>query len=231
LSVKTGVQASFTFEHNNIRAGKNPTYEPTTELYDLAELPGLESQVDILGADVNLRYDSRNPKGRPTGGKVILLRVDAFDQVSGNEYGFWKTRAEIKQYVHLFYGRTLMLRLAGEMTEPFSNKAVPFYHLSELGRSETVRGFSRGRFRDRDMILGSAEYYYPVWQGRGNAADAFLFIDAGQVARDIVEDFDPDDLQVGFGGGLRFSTALNESMRVMVAKSKERFRFYLDLNL
>lgn len=231
LSRRIEMAATFSFEHNNIFKGKNPDYESTTELHTLAELPGLETKVKIFGVGVDLRYDSRNAKGRPTSGKEILLGGSVFDQIGDDAYGFWKAKAEIKQYIHLFYGRTLMFRLAGETTEPLSDKAVPFYYLSELGRSETVRGFNRGRFRDSDMILGSVEYYYPIWHSRANAVDAFLFLDAGQVAHDILEDFYSDDLQVGFGGGIRFSGELSEAIRVMVGKSKERFRFYLDLNL
>ncbi|NIM98008.1 MAG: BamA/TamA family outer membrane protein [candidate division Zixibacteria bacterium] len=231
LSERVEMSTSFSFEQNNIRGGKHPDYESITEAYNLTKLPGLESKLRMLGIGLALRYDSRNSIGRPTSGTEIMLSGGVFDQIKKDHYRYWKVNADVRQYLHLFFRRAVMFRLAGEMTESLSDGAVPFYHLSELGRSETIRGFSRGRFRDRDMLLGSVEYYYPIWQGRDNGVDAFLFVDAGQVANNIMEDFNPDDLQVGFGGGLRFSGELSESVRVMVAKSKEGFRFYLDLNL
>ena len=81
------------------------------------------------------------------------------------------------------------------------------------------------------MVLGSIEYSYPIWFGREGAVDAFLFLDAGQVAENIFKDLRSEDLQVGYGFGLRFSGNLAEALRITVGKSKERFRFYLDLNL
>jgi outer membrane protein assembly factor BamA len=231
LGDKTVVRAALEFERSDIRGGEDPNYGSITEHYTPAELPGLESKVKLLGVGAKLSYDSRNSRGQPTSGKEITLGVEVFDQISGDDYGFLRIKADIKQHLHLFYARTLMLRLASEMTEPLEGRSVPFYHLSELGRGETIRGFSRGRFRDSDAILGSAEYYYPIWQGFASALDAFLFVDGGQVANNIVGDFDPDDLRIGFGGGIRLSGELGEAIRFMMGKSKEGFRFYLDLNM
>lgn len=228
---KLDIVTTFSFEQNNIRKGKHPDYESTTELYPLAELPGLERGVKLLGVDAEMTYDSRNVKGRPTSGQEIMIGGGLFSQISDGEYGFWKARVELKQYIHLFFQRTLMLRLAGEMTEPISNKVVPFYYMSELGRSETIRGFNRGRFRDLDMVLGSVEYYYPVLFANEGSVDAFLFCDAGQVNTDIFEDFQLRDVQVGYGFGLRFSGEFAEALRVMVGRSKEQMRFYLEFNI
>ena len=119
------------------------------------------------------------------------------------------------------------MRFAGELRDPFKNRQIPFYYLSELGRSETIRGFTRGRFRDRDMVLGSLEYIYPIWE----KMNAHLFFDTGTVASNIFRYFDTADLKNGYGIG--FSVWDNEGIlgNFTVAHSSDRFRFYLDLNV
>ena len=132
----------------------------------------------------------------------------------------------MRQHIHLFYNRSLALRLAGEITEPFSDREVPFYYLSELGRGETIRGFSRGRFRARDMVLGSLEYRYPIWA----KADAILFVDVGQVAEDIFNDLSTDNFEVGYGGGVRIWGKEGLVTSFVIGKSSDGFRVYFGLN-
>jgi outer membrane protein assembly factor BamA len=231
LSKDFAFSCSFRFEQNNIRGDRHQDEDSITKQYTLEELPGLESRVKLWGMGGEITYDSRNVKGRPSSGQEILIGGDFVNQFSRDDYGFWKVRADVRQYIHLFYGRILMFRIAGELTEPVSGKKVPFYHLSELGKSETVRGFNRGRFRDLEMVMASVEYFFPVWFTKDGAVDAFLFCDAGQVAHTVFEDFQTEDVQVGYGFGLRFSGPYAEALRVMLGVSKERVRLYLDFNI
>jgi len=226
ISMKT----LLTLEQNNIYKSRDKDNTHTVDLYSKDDIPGLETKVKILGGQFDFIYDSRDMKGGPTSGQEILLNIGIFNQIQTNEYGYWKVKADLRQYIHLFYGRTLVLRLAGEMTEPFTNKTVPFYSLSELGRRETIRGFKRGRFRDYDMILGSVEYYYPIRKTTANTVDTFLFLDAGQVANNIVKDFEFDTLRIGFGGGVVVHNKESEALRFMVGRSEEQYRFYLVIN-
>jgi len=230
LKDKFDLSALLTIENNSILDGKDYDDISTMEMYSITELPGLESEVWLIGTEVRLSCDSRDIQGNPSSGREILLEGGIFRQIENHNYSFWKASLDIKQYIHLFYGRSIILRIAGEMTEPLSDKAIPFYYLSELGRSETIRGFSRGRFRDRDMLFGSIEYRYPIMKKRQSNIDAFLFIDAGQVTADIINDIELDDIQIGFGGGVRLWSSESESLKLFVGKSKEQFRFYIEMN-
>ncbi|HQU72140.1 MAG TPA: BamA/TamA family outer membrane protein, partial [Calditrichia bacterium] len=141
-------------------------------------------------------------------------------------FNFYRITADITRYWHLFYHRSLSLRLAGEFTRSLDDGDIPFYMLSELGRGETVRGFERGRFRDHDLILGALEYRYPIW----DFADLFLFFDGGEVADDVVADFDWQKMVFGYGAGVRVWGANGEFINLMGAFSEDGFRFYLGLN-
>ncbi|MDP8228814.1 MAG: BamA/TamA family outer membrane protein, partial [Candidatus Electryoneaceae bacterium] len=108
----------------------------------------------------------------------------------------------------------------------------PFYHLGELGSDETIRGFTRGRFRDRDLLMGSVEYRYPIYQLKyTRTVDAVLFVDTGQVADNIFQDVAVSMFQVGYGGGFRFYNEDEELVaRLEIGVSKEMFRIYLMVN-
>ena len=105
-------------------------------------------------------------------------------------------------------------------------KKIPFYYLSELGEQETIHGFTRGRFRDKDLILGSIEYRYPIWR----AIDAGFFIDVGQVSENIFENFSRNDFHTGFGCSLSFWGHNRTIAQLTMGKSREITRYYLSVN-
>lgn len=233
LDSKTRVTATFGFENNNISKGKAPDTESTTELPLEAKkhIPGLSDQVNLFNLQFQLQHDSRNRLGNPSGGWEIDIKGRLFHQLGDSKYAFWKSSADFARYLHLFYDRTLVLRIATEITRTYKNGQIPFYYLSELGRRETIRGFPRGRFRDNDMILGSLEYRFPLMK-RGEkqmGLDAVYFIDAGQVSQDIFNNFSLKDFHVGFGGGVRLYSRNGFILQMVLGKSKDGFRFYLVL--
>jgi outer membrane protein assembly factor BamA len=227
ISGKDRIGILAAFERNDISGGRNDKYPSTTDVASFATLPGMEAEVKLGKLQLEIHHDSRNHPGRPTSGSEVILRGDIFQQIDDDKYGFSRLSLDVSHYFHLFYHRTLKLRLAGELAEPFKNSQIPFYYLSELGRSETVRGFARGRFRDKDMVLGSIEYIYPIWE----PVNAHLFWDMGTVASDIFKDFETSKLKNGYGIG--FTAWDNEGTigDFRIAYSTEGFRFYLDLNI
>ena len=217
-------------EHNNIFNGKDPKTPSITETFLPEDIPGMEIGVRLIGGQIDLNYDSRNVKGAPTSGMELHLGGSIFYQTNRDNYGFYKIFCDFKQYIHLFYGRNLVFRFATELTDPLDNRKIPFYHMAEMGHMETIRGFGRGRFHDLDMILASLEYRYPVLRSRESGLDALIFADGGQVSRDIFTDFQWDNMRYGFGGGIRIWTPEGESLKIMISKSREEWRFYLVLN-
>ena len=219
------------YEFNNIFNGASDDDPGIKEIYTLQELPGLENRIKFLHSHIELRYDSRDNTGAAKRGQEILIGGGYGSQVNGEAYGFYKINADIRQYIHLFYNRRLVFRLAGEMTEPLSGRTIPFYHLSELGRSETIRGYRRGRFRDLDMFLCTVEYHYPLWSRFDINLDAFLFFDAGQVSDDILADLSMRELHTGYGFGFRAWNSVEEIGRLMLGFSREHVRIYLTIGI
>ena len=216
------IDARVGFESNKIEDGKDSNKPSTTD----PDLPGLTTDVELSKVQLTLRYDGKNHPGRPTSGLEFSLSGGVYNEISGNEFGFYKTSWNAATYLNLFYNRVLVLRLAGEITEPLSNRLVPFYHFSEIGQQGTVRGFQRGRFRGPDMILGSIEYRYPIWQ----IIDFTLFVDAGKVSQNIFDELNLDDYHTGYGAGIRIWGKKGLITKMEIGKSKDGYRFQLVLN-
>ena len=226
LSRIWSVNAQMGFEDNEIKRGGDETYPSTTDLYVNGTLPGLGRKNQMGEVRLTFEADARNRIGQPTAGYKLLFSGAFSQQIEKKTFGFWKFTADFSKYVHLFYNRTIVLRVAGEVTEPFRSREIPFYHLGELGSRETIRGFKRGRFRDQDMILGSLEYRYPVWFH----TDIALFCDAGQVSKDIFHEHSREDFQVGYGLGIRFLGEEDVIAKFEISNSREQIRVYFELN-
>lgn len=221
---RIGIMAGF--DRNEILRGRNDTYPSTNQVPAFESLPGMQTIVEMGKLELEIRHDSKNHPGMPTSGFEALLRGGVFQEVNGDRFGFTRLTADVSRYFHLFFNRAIKLRVAGELTEQFEDRRIPFYYLSEIGRAETVRGFARGRFRDKDMVLGSIEYRYPIWQ----IINTHLFVDGGTVANDIFKDFSVNDLKWGFGIGFQIWNMEGIISDFAIARSRDGTRFYLGLN-
>lgn len=205
------------FDLNNVLPGKNSKIPSSTDLYDAYSLPGLETNVKLSKVDFKLGYDSRDRIGDPSSGFEAVTLMSIYNQIGDKQYGFAKYHLDAATYLNVFYNRILMLRLAGEITEPLPNRKVPFYYLSELGEDIGFRGFDRGRFRDYDLVMGTLEFRYPI----SNNIYAMIFTDAGQVASNIFKELKRDNLQISYGGGFRLLSVFGNVTKLEIAKSKD----------
>lgn len=222
LAEKTALVAVARYEHNNIFDGTEDDLPKLPQ----GLVPGAGSRIKIGTIGAMLDADTRTTDGRPLSGWEVRLGGSLSDQVGGDQFRFYKIGGDVRRYFHLFYGRTMMLRLAAERTWPLDGKEIPFYYLSELGREETLRGYTRGRFRDRDLLLAVLEYRYPIY----HFFDFALFIDAGQVSPDLFQQFAWRHFSFGFGAGVRVITSERLLLNAQIGFSGERVRLYLELN-
>jgi hypothetical protein len=215
------------YQRNNILPGRDHSIPLTSDKYNSTTLPGLESGAELLGGEFEVTYDSRNHPGKPTGGWEIFLGGGYQRQYRDDNFKYWESSVDITRYAHLFFNRYMVLRTAASVARPLSGMEVPFYHLNQIGRWGTVRGFSRGRFRDRDLLLGSLEYRWPLTP---NFLHALIFVDAGKVSRDIFENISDGDYEITYGLGLIGWSHEGILIRAEIGKSADQIRFNLDFN-
>ncbi len=229
-----GYQSTRSFREEEEDDGNTGDDFPDNPLWSITPLntyPGGDERVELMFVGAGFSIDKRNHLGIPTKGYQFTLTSSLFTEVEEENFGFLKTYVDFRKYIHLFYGRTLIVRMAGEFTDPFDDRMIPFYNLSEIGETNTVRGFKRGRFRDNDAVYGTLEYRVPirdVWQESGY--DFHVFADGGQVASDIFQDFTWKNSQAGFGFGVRTWNLEKEALRVDFGFCRDGFRIYLVLN-
>jgi outer membrane translocation and assembly module TamA len=213
------------YDHNNTYNAEEKNDPTLLEKYDVNSISGYGTRVKITQFQTGVSLDSRNRLGNPTSGDQIFFYGAYFKDVGTKNFDFWKAWGDINHYIHFGHNRVLKVRLGFEITEPLKNSEVPFYYLSELGEVETIRGYTRGRFRDLKMALGSLEYTIPFW----HRIDSFMFVDAGQVGSKT-EDFAIKNLNWGIGGGLKLRDKKDVVMILQFAVGREGARVYLNIN-
>ena len=152
------------------------------------------------------------PATRARGG-LYQAQLRRFDDREGGAYSFTDTRIELQQFIPFWnLSRVLALRALAQHADGLGQAQVPFYLMPTLGGARSLRGYDRQRFRDRSLLLLSAEYRYEV----NPFLMAAVFYDAGQVAQDW-SDFTLKDMRDNYGFGLRFGYSNAVALRADVA--------------
>lgn len=164
------------------------------------------SEVDNTRVEAQLIYDSRRPSSLyatqtlDATGWYASVYGGGTRGVGDDPSEFYSYGGEVQRYFDLFRGtRVLAIRV---LVESIGGEGVisPI-DLPQLGGTEFLRGYPRGRFRDRALTLATAEYTWDL----GNYLAAFSFVDVGRVWHSL-RDVDLEDPRVGYGVGLQLHT-------------------------
>lgn len=194
--------------------------------FDTTKLVGFRDGVKNLYVEQELVLDTRRPASPyPTqtiDGTGWLARghfgiTRGIDEDPSHYYSYG---GELQRYFDLYDGtRTLALRAMVDAiggTDGRTDGRISFIDLPRLGGSEYLRGYPTGRFRDRAVVLGTAEY---TWALMHNAS-AYTFIDVGQ-ALATWEDVPSEKIRFGYGFGIQLHTKNTFLMRTQLAFSRE----------
>ncbi|MBW1879069.1 MAG: BamA/TamA family outer membrane protein [Deltaproteobacteria bacterium] len=195
--------------------------EPTSEAYDVSEIPGFEDGATTLEIGGSLVADHRRTTGLDSTGvylEAFAGGVPAIDDFTYIHYG-----AEISYTIDL-YRATRLLTFRGVLEAvQGDDDQIPFSELPRLGGAHRLRGYAEAQFRDEKAALASVEYLYPVHASILGS----LFVDAGYVANEYSDLFDLQEWKLGYGGGLilgssdaisfRFQVAYGDSLHIYLA--------------
>ncbi len=122
--------------------------------------------------------------------------------------------------------RSLALALLYRTARRSGSGVIPFYRLPALGGTSALSAYRTGRFRDRDLVLGQAEYSYRIWLSPidPSAVIASIFLHGGMVASDITEELALDRLRPSYGTALSVITAGGSGGRLELAGGDEGLR-------
>jgi outer membrane protein assembly factor BamA len=117
--------------------------------------------------------------------------------------------------------------------EYMEGKSIPFFELSMLGGSNTLRGFGEGRFYDRHRVLCNVEERIRLMRfAVGEISldiETALFLDIGQVFSSF-RNFDHKDLEMVFGTGLRLVVRSQIVAKVDIGYGSEGSAIFAGLN-
>ena len=175
--------------------GRHVVPRVQTPIRGRPEIPELELNLQTAGLGPSIEYDSRSDSFYPRAGSQFRFQMSFHTKSLGGRRNYETHQAYFNKFVSLSSRQVLAVHAAG----CYASGAVPFYDLCIFGQSRDVRGYEVGRYRDRVMIAGQAEYRVEFRKRLGAAA----FFGAGEVARRFA-DLRSDALRPGGGVGLRF---------------------------
>lgn len=177
------------------------------------------------GVVVTSIYDSRDYRLNAT--KGWLFQIDA-GLYQNSEYSTFSTyNLELANYIDLSSTSLLSSApglIAWQVQGKFTDGDVPWNMLPDLGGSSAMRGYIKGRYRDKQMMMGQVEYRLPIFQRYGMV----FWGGVGSVA-DKVSDLN-EELLTSYGTGFRFKLKDNINLRLDIGVGENETNFYLNVN-
>jgi outer membrane protein assembly factor BamA len=208
-------QAGYRFSTTSIRDVESGREVERGEL--LGMRGGLTSQLTS-----GLAFDSRDNIFAPAVGTFAQVTGAWAAEALGSDYEFGRYIGDARKYVRLGNGV-----LAAQAYVEASSGRVPFDQLAMLGSGSVMRGYVRGRYRDRSLIAAQAEYRLTLIGRFGMAG----FAGAGTVAPTLA-DVGSSTLLPSFGVGARWLLLPKQrtTVRVDYAMGKGSSGLYIAFN-
>ena len=216
---RTHLRAGLLYEDYSLgdRSGARPAIGGVHTPETAPSLGTSPSYVHLTGA---AGYDWRPSPGYARTGGLYEIRYHHYAAASGGADDFNRLEGEIVQHLPLVR-ENYVLSLRGQAETTLDDDAmVPFYLISSLGGSDTLRGYPSWRFRDRHAALSTVELR---WIPNRNSVDVALFYDAGMVAPRW-DDIALRRFRSDVGIGVRFHAPRATPLRIEVAKGREGLR-------
>jgi hemolysin activation/secretion protein len=124
---------------------------------------------------------------------------------------------DVRRFIPLTPTDRIGLRMQTTFTHSSPVEDVPFFLYPFIGGSDTVRGMSHYRFRDRNALVLNAEYRRPL----AGFLDMVAFADAGRVFTKSTN-LGLQNLHPAVGGGLRVKFGRSVFFGIDVGFSGER---------
>jgi outer membrane protein assembly factor BamA len=213
------------FSYASTTVGVAATVQPTRLLALGSGLESMQFDTKLADAALNPEYrrtrvfaeiDSRTSPGYTRHGGLYRVEWSDYRATNGGS-SFQRTDSEVQQFVPLLRENwVIALRALTSISHSASAGDVPYFLMPDLGGSDTLRGYSSWRFRDRNRLLLSGEYRWTA----GPFADMAIFLDAGQVAPRAA-DFAIGQFKKTYGIGLTLHTMTTSVTRIDLARTPE----------
>jgi outer membrane protein assembly factor BamA len=192
--------------------GRYYYFRVSTGLGDTANMPpgpiqDVQFTLPVAALGAHIQRDTRESQFYPTSGSVFDTKLYFSDPSVGAMFQYQDYETAFQQYFQLGKRQVLAYRVKACAVDGHA----PFFALCTLGNSADMRGYPAGRYRDRRMLVGQAEFRREIWWRFGASA----FMGAGEVAPTFTS-FSASDIRPGGGVGLRFTLAPKNHINLRV---------------
>jgi len=161
-------------------------------------LPAQDADLRTAALGPRLQYDSRDNPFYPRRGMQVQGVASFYAEAVGGTRTYQVYQGWINRYTavgarHVFAWHAGACGVDG---------SVPFYDLCMLGKSQDLRGYTVGQYRDGAMLAAQAEWRSELWWRFGAA----VFGGGGEVVPDF-RSLNWNDALPSGGAGLRFTVA------------------------
>jgi hypothetical protein len=183
-------------------------------------LPAIDTDLRTAALGPRVDYDSRDSTFYPREGLFVQGMVNFYDQAFGGRRSYRAYQASVNRYQSLSARHVLAWHAGACGVDGF----VPFYDLCMLGKSQDLRGYPIGQYRDRAMVAAQIEWRSELWRRFG----AVAFLGGGEVAPDFGS-LNLKQTVPGGGIGLRFTLASRNhvNLRADYAWGKDSSALYV----
>lgn len=179
---------------------------------------------NTVGLGLSVLRDKRDDVYVPKKGSYFDFNFYDADKAFGTNHPFWRLRLDARYY--LPQGKKTVW--AFQLTSDFTRGDVPFNMLPVLGGDKMLRGYFRGRYRDKDFSAIQAEWRRDLKSGFGCSA----FASAGKVSESL-KTFNFNNPAWAVGVGLRYLVPGKQRLLIRADFARNalgEFNYYLRVN-
>ncbi len=167
-----------------------------------------------VGAGLLLTWDTRDNMFYASDGEFYKASLMVYNKIFGSTLNISRLTLDLRNFYPLGRNHIVALQVYGDMTWG----DTPFQLMPNLGGGDILRGYYKGRYRDKMMLCAQAEYRFPIYKWLKGTA----FAGVGDVANDL-DRFDISQSKVAYGAGLRARVnPVNVHLRFDVAFTRDR---------
>ncbi len=229
----TAIRLDLSWSRVETRSGANDRLQDIDSVFQAGDVPrfGETDRYAAVGAAAEWRSGRR---GMIPGQRWLRIGLRWNESNSGGAADFAEFDASAGVVFPFDYERrSLTLGVLYRTARPSEGGVIPFYRLPVLGGTSALSAYRTGRFRDRDLVLGQAEYSYRIWLSPidPSAVIASVFLHGGMVAGDMAEEFALDRLKPSYGTALSVVSAAGSGGRLELAAGDEGIRLNFSLQV
>ena len=165
---KISAKANFLWQvANNLFVGPSLTYDyaHVNEIDRPELLEGMDTNLWNMGLGLTVAYDTRDIITRPTRGVYATVTQLFHPKFMGSGYAYTTTDFRFDAYTRLWKGAVIGSDLRGTLN--FGNPS--WATMAMLGNSSTMRGYYKGRYRDKHKMEAQVELRQHIWKRNGIA--------------------------------------------------------------